>query len=51
MMKIFEASYIDDEDIIISTTEALNDIARVCYDFVREYIDKLGDMTHRLIQS
>lgn len=49
MFKIFEASFIEDEDIITSTTEALNDIARVSYDYMREYIEKLGDMTHRLL--
>ena len=51
MGKIFEASFIEDEDIVLSTTDALNEIARVSYDYMREYIDKLGDLTHRLIQS
>lgn len=49
MNKIFDATFIEDEDILLFATEALNDIATVGYDYMREYIEKLGDLTHRLI--
>lgn len=31
--------------------EALNDIARVCYDYIDEYIMDIGSLTQRLISS
>lgn len=51
MNKIFDASEIDDEDILKSTMESLNEIARVSYDYIREYIDRIGALTSRLIAS
>lgn len=51
MDKIFEASNFNDEDIINSTLESLNDICRVSYDYIREYIDKIGQLTSSLIAS
>lgn len=41
----------EDEDIIRSTMDSLNEIARVSYDFIRDYIDKIGALTTRLIAS
>ena len=42
MEKLFEASKIDNEDILISIMEALNDIVRVNYDYMLEFIINIG---------
>ncbi|CDW91160.1 importin subunit beta-1 [Stylonychia lemnae] len=51
MDKIFLASTVQDEDILQSTMEALNEIARESYDFIGEYIEKIGELTANLINS
>jgi hypothetical protein len=38
MTKLFEAARIIDEEIQTSAMEALNDIVRINYDFIFEYI-------------
>ena len=39
MSKLFEAANINDEDVLSFLMEALNDIVRVNYDFMGEYIE------------
>lgn len=51
MEKLFEATNIDDEEVLVSTMEALNDIVRVNYDYMLEYIQNIGDTTIKLINS
>lgn len=51
MDKLFEAATIKDEDILLSTMEALNDIAKVCYDYLDQYIEQIGGLTMNLIES
>eukprot|EP00347_Sterkiella_histriomuscorum_P015054 403358482 len=51
MNQLFLAGSINDEEIQSSSMEALNDIARESYDFMREYIPKIGELTSNLLQS
>jgi hypothetical protein len=51
MSKLFDASMIDDDTILESTMEALDVIASNCYDYISEYIEKIGEITNRLLQS
>ena len=51
MDKIFEASLVNDEETLKSTMEALNDISKGCYDYLDEYIEQIGGLTVRLIES
>lgn len=51
MDKLFEASNIENEDILISIMESLNDIVRVNYDSIFEYIERIGNLTMTLINS
>lgn len=51
MQKLFEASNIDNDEILTSIMEALNDIVRVNYDHMFEYIQEIGNLTMRLINS
>jgi len=51
MQKLFEASKIDNEDILTSIMEALNDIVKVNYDHMFEYIVDIGQLTMTLINS
>lgn len=51
MQGLFRASKIDDEDILESIMEALNDIVRVNYDYMLDYINEIGSLTTQLIDS
>lgn len=51
MDKLFEASNIDNEDVLISIMEAMNDIVRVNYDYIFDYIEGIGNLTMKLINS
>jgi len=51
MQRLFEASKIDDEEILESIMEALNDIVRVNYDYMPDYIMEIGQLTTLLIDS
>jgi hypothetical protein len=51
MMKIFEASKIDDEEVLSSVMEGLNDIVRVNYDYMFSYIAQIGQLTIEMINS
>ncbi len=42
MQKLFEASKIQNDDILQSTMESLNDIVRVNYDYMYDYIQEIG---------
>lgn len=50
-MKIFEASKIDDEEVLSSVMEGLNDIVRVNYDYMFSYIAQIGQLTIEMINS
>lgn len=51
MQKVFEASKINDEDVLSSVMEGLNDIVRVNYDYMFPYIGQIGQLTIDLINS
>jgi len=51
MQKMFEAGNIDDEEVLISLMEAMNDIVRVNYDFIFEFVEPIGNLTMKLISS
>ncbi len=51
MDKVLLAASIQDEDILKSSFEALNDIAKYAYDHIFEYIGGIGEATLRLINS
>lgn len=51
MSKIFEAGKIMDEDILISTMQALNEIVKVNYDHIFDYLMPIGELTMSLINS
>jgi hypothetical protein len=51
MEKIFFASKIMDEEILVSIMEALNDIVRVNYQYIMPYISQIGELTVQLITS
>lgn len=51
MNQVFLASEIDDEDILVSIMEAMNDIVKVNYDFMLDYIERIGSLTMKLIAS
>ncbi len=51
MAQLFKASEIQDEDILISILEALNDIVRVNYDYIYDDIMNIGNLTMTLINS
>lgn len=52
MKKIFEASKINDEEILTSVMMALNDIVKVNYDYINEtYIMEIGTLTMAVINS
>ena len=51
MTQVLLASEIDDEDVLIATMESINDIVRVNYDYMFEYIERIGSLTMKLISS
>jgi hypothetical protein len=51
MQKIFEASKVNDEEVLSSVMEGLNDIVRVNYDYIYPYIGQIGQLTIDLINS
>ncbi len=51
MEKVLLATTIMDEEILKSSFEALNDIAKHAYDYLFEYIQGIGEATMRLINS
>lgn len=51
MSKLFEAGKIDDDDILKSVMEALNDIVKVSYDHILDFIQPIGELTMALINS
>lgn len=51
MQQLFAASKINDEDVLQPTMEALNDIVRVNYDHMPEFIQCIGELTMNLINS
>jgi hypothetical protein len=51
MSKLFDAGNIEDEDVLTSLMEAMNDIVRVNYDNINEYIESIGNLTMKLISS
>lgn len=51
MQRLFKASKIDDEDTLECIMEALNDIVGVNYDYMLDYINEIGELTSRLIDS
>jgi importin subunit beta-1 len=51
MEKLFEASKINHEEILQSIMEALNEIVRVNYDYMFEFIESIGNLTMTLINS
>jgi hypothetical protein len=51
MESIIKASNVEDEDTLKSTMEALNEIVRVNYDYIEEYIMGIGEITTGLIGS
>lgn len=51
MNQVFLASEIDDEDILVAIMEAMNDIVRVNYDYMFDYIERIGSLTMKLIAS
>jgi hypothetical protein len=51
MERLFIAGDINDEDVLSSLMESLNDIVKFCYDNLTEYIQKIGELTMKLINS
>lgn len=51
MDKLFLAGEINDEDILSSLMEALNDIVKYSYDFIGDQITRIGNLTIKLINS
>lgn len=51
MDKIFLASKIMDDEILLSIMEALNDLVRVNYQYMMPYIGQIGELTVQLITS
>lgn len=51
MTQLFAASEIDDEDILVEIMSAMNDIVRIAYDFMFEFIERIGGLTMKLIAS
>ena len=51
MQKMFEAGNIEDEEVLTSLMEAMNDIVRVNYDYMYEFIETIGNLTMKLISS
>ena len=51
MDKLFQAGEINDEDILSSLMEALNDIVKNSYDCIGDQILRIGNLTMQLINS
>lgn len=51
MQNIFNASKVNDEDVLSSVMEGLNDIVKVNYDHMMPYIQQIGQLTIDLITS
>lgn len=51
MERLFLAGEINDEDVLSSLMESLNDIVKYCYDHLIDYIQKIGELTMKLINS
>jgi hypothetical protein len=45
MEKIFLAASVQDEDVLLSTMESLNEIARESYEHIGSYIQRIGELT------
>ena len=51
MDQLFLAGNINDEDVLSSLMEALNDIVKNCYDYIFDQIQRIGNLTMTLINS
>jgi hypothetical protein len=51
MDKLFLAGGINDDDVLSSLMEALNDIVKFNYDYVCDEIQRIGNLTMGLINS
>jgi hypothetical protein len=51
MDNLFLASTIDNEDILVAIMQSLSEIVRVSYDYMFEYIERIGGLTMKLISS
>jgi hypothetical protein len=51
MDNLFQAGKIDDEEVLTSLMEAMNDIVKVNYDYMKDYIEGIGNLTLMLLSS